>query len=439
MIKTTDNFISENIEIQKKDIKINKNYYFKYTNKKDLDISIQLKDIKKISLLSFSKKNNDDDLIISIQKNEDNYNIQTGNYIGKIIFNETEIEINSRFSDKFLERMLNFANDIYFDDVEVLGKETKKLDYAKFILYYLFLQKLEKAFLLGLPKEYITIKNHDLKLKGNIDINRFIKNDIPFKGKISSKSREQIPNQYIIDVLYKASSIIKNNKYSISFISNIYSYLKQTKSNQFVNKNIIQKSKQAKALKNPIFTPYKKVLNLAEMIITQNNIENKKATYQTFGFLVNVAELFEVYIYKLLRKEFSDWEVLHEPEISLYKNNFFGRDAKIIPDIVMKKGNKILVFDIKYKKMKFDYSDVDRSDFFQIHTYISYYQNQGNDVNVIGGGLLYPMEIEYNKTKAFSDNFLGNSKTKFFIDGIEIINDEIKEKEFIQRVRDLIG
>ena len=332
--------------------------------------------------------------------------------------------------------MLNFTNDIYFDDVEVLGKETQKLDYAKFILYYLFLQKLEKAFLLGLPKEYNTIKNHDLKLKGNIDINRFIKNDIPFKGKISSKSREQIPNQHIIDVLYKASTIIKNNKYSISFISNIYSYLKQIKSNQFVNKNIIQKSKQAKALKNPIFAPYKKILNLAEMIITQNNIENQKATYQTFGFLVNVAELFEVYIYKLLKKEFSEWEVLHEPEVSLYKNNFFGRDAKIIPDIVMKKDNKILVFDTKYKRMKFDYLDVDRCDFFQIHTYISYYQNQGYDV--IGGGLLYPMEIEYSKTEAFSDNFLGNNKTKFFIDGIEIINDEIKEKEFIQRIRNLI-
>lgn len=59
-------------------------------------------------------------------------------------------------------------------------------------------------------------------------INKFIKYDIPFQGKISSVSREQKEIQEIIDVLYKAVKIIdKKNKAFLKNISNIKTHLKQ--------------------------------------------------------------------------------------------------------------------------------------------------------------------------------------------------------------------
>ena len=61
-----------------------------------------------------------------------------------------------------------------------------------------------------------------------------------------------------------------------------------------------------------------------------------------------MAELFEIYMRKLLQKEFKDWSV-NSPKIELYKDKFFAR--KIIPDIVMSSGDKALVFDTKYKRM----------------------------------------------------------------------------------------
>jgi len=460
MIQTVDNYFSFDNDTN--------TYFFNFDNRKTQDnkdkkiikdkLHITLQDYQNKNNIFFSffndeekknLKNSDEELIISISKQEENYTAKTGNYIGKFRYKGIEIDIKSRFSNLFLTRMLNFANDVYLDDVSVFKAEEKKskeLDYSKFVIYHLFIQRLEKAFLLGLPKAYRTINHHDMKLKGKIDINRFIKHNIPFQGKISSSSREQREIQEIIDVLYKAVKIIEKNEFSTKNISHIKTHLKQHRSNKFVSNETINKALQSKALQNPIFSPYKKVLEYAKLIIDGSNIEEKKnADNQTYGFLINVAELFEIYITKLLLKEFSEWSI-SSPTIELYKNNFFSR--KIIPDIVMQKDNKVLVFDTKYKRMKFDgknqygAGDVDRTDFFQINTYMSYYHNKG--FKVIAGGLLYPMEEVYNKNACLSNTWLGNHDTKFVVDGIELLKAKsrkgiiCREKRFIERVKALI-
>jgi len=313
----------------------------------------------------------------------------------------------------------------------------------------MFVQNLEKAFLLGLPKSYKNVSHHEMKLKGKIAINRFIKYDIPFQGKISSVSREQKEIQEIIDVLYIAIKIIdKNNKAFSKNISHIKTHLKQHRSNQYVSNQTFNKAFTCKALLNPIFASYKKVLEYARYIINSNTIEEKNdGKQETYGFIVNVAELFEIYITKLLQKEFPSWRV-DSPKIPLYETMFYSR--KIIPDIVMTRGNDVMVFDTKYKRMKMKgkdqngAGDVDRNDFFQINTYMSYYHNQG--LYVKAGGLLYPIEVKFESQKCYSNNWLGNSNTKFIIDGIDLSNkdsltmtDILKsENIFIERIHELI-
>jgi 5-methylcytosine-specific restriction enzyme subunit McrC len=58
--------------------------------------------------------------------------------------------------------------------------------------------------------------------------------------------------------------------------------------------------------------------------------------------------------------------------------------------------------------------DVDREDFFQIHTYMAYY-NGKQEHNLKLGGLLYPIEAEYKNNKYPS---MLHDKTQFIVDGI---------------------
>ncbi len=469
MIQTVDNYYLSNLEKKsKKEIENAHGYYAYYDNnlkKSEENLSITLKDYQDEkypdnTFFSFFKdedkidSKNEDDLIISIKKDGDNYLAQTGNYVGKFKWDGLEIDIKSRFSTVFLERMLNFANNVFLDDVSVSGKDSKnELDISKYIIYYMFVQNLEKAFLLGLPKAYRSITHHEMKLKGKIDINRFIKHDIPFQGKVSSVSREQKEIQEIIDVLFKAVKIIdKSKKFSLKNISHIKTHLKQNRSNKYVSNETINKALKSKALQNPIFSPYKKVLEYAKFIINVDNIEqNKDGKNNTYGFLINVAELFEIYVTKLLAKEFPDWHV-SSPKIELYDSPSMFYQRKIIPDIVMIKDKDVIVFDTKYKKMLFrgryeNGGDVDRNDFFQINTYMSYYKNHIEKYNVKIGGLLYPMEKEVNPNICHSEQWFGNSDSKFIIDGIGLstINNNSKmndiskfEDEFIERIRELL-
>jgi len=463
MIYTTDNYtIDRPIEVIRQSADrekiLNNKQYFCIANKnpKELFVSLGKYKIGKENILFtfIEEKEQDDELIIVIEKRNNHYVARTGNFIGRFTYDGLQIDIRSRFPDTFLQRMLNYANDVYLDDMSLFeAKEEKNLeiDYSKYVLYYMFIQKLEKAFLLGLPKTYTTVYHHEMKLKGNIHINRFIKHDIPFKGKISSVSREQREIQEIIDVLYKAVSIIDKEKqtFSTKNISHIKTHLKQYRSKQYISNVVIQQAINSKALQNPIFSPYKSVLEYAKLIIESSTLrEKEKESKQTFGFLVNVANLFEIYLYKLIQKEFLDWKVEHEPNIELYPNNFYER--KIKPDIVMIRDKQVIVFDAKYKRMLFrgrkkNIWDVDRDDFFQIHTYMSYYQNKGYEV--LAGGLLYPMEGEFTQNDCYSENWLGNDKTSFIVDGIDLYmigNDstmlDIKKKEdaFIVRLKRLI-
>ena len=153
--------------------------------------------------------------------------------------------------------------------------------------------------------------------------------------------------------------------------------------------------------------------------------------------------MFEIYITKLLQKEFSDWYV-ESPKIELYSTPQMFYQRKIIPDIVMKKASDVLVFDTKYKKMtmqgknKNGAGDVDRNDFFQINTYMSYYQNHPDKYNVKIGGLLYPIEKSFkeNKDICHSQTWFGNLNSKFIVDGIDLSDlKEDNENKFASIVK----
>lgn len=442
-IKTTDNSC---IEIDQKSSKIQ-------------DFDLYFEDfIKNGNFFSFF---NDDDKILSKNaKNpiisvrtidKDKKQITSGNYIGKIFYDNLEVEINSRFGKKFLERMLNFANDVFVDDVSIYQDVKNESNISEFILFYIFVQKLEKSFLIGLPKNYQSKKYNDLRFKGNIDMVEFIKHNIPLKAKVATKTREQIEDVHIINVLYKALQVIeKKNSSFLKNVRHIKTYLVQNKSEHCFIKESLNKAFSSKALRNQNYQNYKELLKYAKMIIESENFTSKnKNDQKSYSFIINIAELFEIYISKLLRNKFEEY-MLDSPKLEIYKNSFYKR--YIIPDIVLSKDDNYIIFDTKYKKMTMEgksqngMGDLDRNDLFQIHTYMGYYQKIGK---VLLGGLLYPMQ-NFNEEKCHSENSILSDEYQFIVDGIfledsqnsdkEITLEYIiqKEEQFIKRIKKLL-
>lgn len=377
------------------------------------------------------KRNEDDALILALtEEAEAGWVAQTGNYVGRFTYHKHHFEIRSRFGDAFMQRMLNFSNDIYIDHwtspAERIG--AGKTDYARALIFMMFVKALEKAYLLGLPKAYRSIRHHEPVVRGRIDIPRFVREDLPFAGRVASVAREQLPSQPIIDVLAKAIQVVDRSGGAemLLRIAHVRTQLLNLRRNKAPDAAAIRQANADKALANPIFAPYRKVLHLAEVIIRLDSARDAPdGNTAMAGLLVNVAELFEIYVGKLLALHFPEWSV-SSPAIRLHAGRFYERS--IIPDIVMahNDGRRVVVLDTKYKRMNFlgggryGMGDVDREDFFQIATYMSHFEHRPGKQLVLGG-LLYPLAEEPDIQRCH-DGWMGGETPRFIVDGIAVPN-----------------
>ena len=89
---------------------------------------IKSKDNKFFSFKKDNENENTDDLILDIYREGTEYKGRSGNFVGIFNYGSNTINITSRFSNEFLLRMLNFANDIYLNDISISGDFKKKDD-----------------------------------------------------------------------------------------------------------------------------------------------------------------------------------------------------------------------------------------------------------------------------------------------------------------------
>jgi len=395
-----------------------------------------------------SKKNSDENenLIFKIvTKNGEKY-LQTGNMIGEFYFKLTEktihtITIGLRFdkdgSTNILEYLLNYANAIYPNRVDFSTKEDDKKkksnNIIKILLSNLFTHSLSKAFVMGLPTEYQDILENDYSVRGRIDLNRLISQELPFKGKTPCVRHERVVVNSIAIVLLKAINIIQH-QVDVDFpnLSKVKSTLKQSNISNIISVNDIREALNHRVLQHPSFYEYKNTIYLATLILKgfkTPKIDEIRGLY--YGYLVDISKIWENYLVKLIGQHINTpWEVESEPELKLFKNrpDFKNTFANVMrPDIVVKNEalKKIMVFDAKFKQSQY----FNREDYYKTVSYVSYYQNRG--WTVILSGQIYP-DINLKETNE-NVGFL-DSEVDFGFFGINLIGVNNLKKTFVERI-----
>lgn len=361
------------------------------------------------------------------------------------------LSITPRFGTPFLCHMLE---EIYnFKMPESAMQNGEGVVWNKFyqlILRQLWIAKFAKADKYGLPRHTVKRTHQGLQIRGHLNVRKSI---LPFftKKEVVSEYREKEVDDMIGRIVYKAYDILADKETGLrnlppqvqESINNLYSryHGEQIKITEHDYQSIRYKS---------IYVSWKPLVDFSWQIIKHRGYNPEQSIdEQGYGLFFDMAEIWEAFLREILRREFPDWQV-SSPEITVYEGCFYER--RIIPDIVLSRGNDVLVFDAKWKRMNaerktVEWSDLDRSDFFQIHTYIQYYKTIGK--NVIAGGLLYPLSIEEFKPETmiasglFGEQSVG---TRFVVDGIAMKSNEIKDregfeksqKEFLERFSELL-
>lgn len=403
--------------------------------------------LEHINILSFRNTDfdNEQKLVYDVLKIGESYYIKTGLYVGYLYINGIKLEINTGYKNIFLKRMLNVANNIFFDNSEKnSGIEGDSDSFLSLILEYLFLTSFKNAFALGLPSVWQKQEEISFNIKGKVNLKKYISSNIISPGKISFFFKNRVFDQDIIDVLYLAfNSIGKENIGKIIKNGNRYhKELKSLYSGHMITNNKLEKICKKSSLNNPMFSKYKIVLKYAKYILKNKNIllNDDTGIKGISGFVLDVSELWEVYLANLIKNRFADFNVTSQVKLDLYNGTFFARQNS--PDIIMESNDKLIVIDAKFKKMRFRNQDVDRADLHQINSYTGYYTITNKDKLCLSC-LIYPSENNYEGDNNICNLYgLPEANSKLSIEYIKIgdsfENILLNENEFINRFNELI-
>ncbi|GJM17526.1 MAG: hypothetical protein DHS20C13_28530 [Thermodesulfobacteriota bacterium] len=367
-----------------------------------------------------------------------------GRFVGEAVFSSNNLEykitIKPRFGEKLLLRMLE---QIFNIRITSSASQTSKSEdwqhYIRRIIAFIWLQKLANSNLHGVPKVPVEKEFIGHVVRGRLKVRESLK-PLYQSDQVVSTYREKRIDSTIAQIIFQAYKILKTD-FDIGLVNIPDSA--QEAINQIhtsVQREIHISERDFRNIRyRDIYLSWKPVVDLSWDIVKKKQLSLKqKNGKQGFGFFIDMAEVWEQYLRSLLKRKLLPyrWKCTAEKLIA-YKGHFFQRE--LIPDLVFQKDNEVAIWDAKYKRMRGRSFDVDRSDFFQIHSYIQYHLNHKT---VRAGGLLYPISISPDFDDYRSPHLINDQGValNFSIDGIELSEEEEnmdyskQEDDFINRI-----
>ena len=296
----------------------------------------------------------------------------TGNIMGFIGYRDTKVRIHSRFeqadgNDYFLHYMLQkvFALNIF--DLKFHSDEESIFDF----LIYLFPAFLKRALRQGLYKEYQTRHYNDANVRGRIDVNRHLRLNLPFEGKVAYSTREYAYDNHVNQLIRHTIEYISGHPYcgdilqSDDLIKDAVTQIREATStyNQNDRRHVIDQN--VRPLYHPYFSEYRNLQRLCMQILRHEELKYGRNDDEIYGVLFDGAWLWEEYLNTILK----DCGFIH-PQNKLSKGRIYlfkDRTCPRYPDFY----KEDFVLDAKYKGYgNTEVQHVDGDDLHQVITYM---------------------------------------------------------------------
>ena len=346
--------------------------------------------------------------------------ISTGNIMGFVGVNGTQVDIISRFAktdgeDYFLHYMLQRVFAINLFDIKHTSSQQPIFDF----LLYLFPHFLKKALRQGLYKKYRRFEYNDSNIRGPIDVNRHIRENIPFRGTVAYSTREHTYDNEVTELIRHTIEYIKTHpmgngvlncdqetKNAVMTMNQATPSYNSRDRNRILNLNL-------RPVTHPYYSEYTALQKICVQILRHEAIKYGREKDKIYGVLFDGAWLWEEYLNAIFTK--ARLEITHaknktgENGIAIYKN---GKNC-YYPDFYRKTdvAETSFVLDAKYKHLAQDVVNISREDLFQMITYM-------HVLPARHCALLYPIELKESNTRAI----VPSSPRQLQGDGGEIID-----------------
>lgn len=328
--------------------------------------------------------------------------ISTGNIMGFVGVNDTQVDIISRFAktdgeDYFLHYMLQRVFAINLFDIKHTTSSQPIFDF----LLYLFPYFLKKALRQGIYKKYRRFEYNDSNIRGSIDVSRHIKDNIPFRGTVAYSTREHTYDNEVTELIRHTIEYIKTHpkgngvlncdqetKDAVMTMTQATPTYNTRDRNRIINLNL-------RPVTHPYYSEYTALQKICLQILRHEALKYGQEKDKIYGVLFDGAWLWEEYLGTIFAKARLD--ITHaknktgENGIAIYKN---GKKC-YYPDFYRKTdvAKTTFVLDAKYKHFAQDVVNIGRDDLFQMITYM-------HVLPARHCALLYPIELKESNTCA---------------------------------------
>lgn len=278
----------------------------------------------------------------------DGKELYTNSIVGFVGRNKTHLSIHSRFADDgkedfFLHYMLQKVAKINLFNLQHTMDEDSVFDF----LLYMFPVYLKKAVNQGIYKQYISKKYNDANIRGVIDVNRHIRYNEPFNGKVAYTTREYSYDNDITQLIRHTIEYIRKNKGGgdilnidadthqavAQIISSTPSYL-SNEVRTVINNNL-------RPIAHPYYSEYAPLQRLCLQILRHDELKYGQEENEIYGILIDAAWLWEEYLAQLLEGKYVHYLKDRGKRFYLFENF-----QQIIPDYLSL--DKTVVADAKY-------------------------------------------------------------------------------------------
>lgn len=325
--------------------------------------------------------NTDDDLIKVLGWNESNYMIETGNLVGYVSTNNFKITISSRFGNDFLKYLLCYTEGLLeVPETGTIGNDGM----YDWIMLFLWKSALQRAYRLGIPKQYVLQHEKLFTVKGNVDVLNYAVNKGK-DGKTLCHFYQYDYNNPVTQLISYTFSKIENKSLIKDCIQlkNTFDTCVEGK------KSSLSACLNTRPISNPYYSEYNKVISLSKNILRKRFGDITDSSNISSAFLFDMSMLFEYFIRKVLISGKLNLFFKNDESMTISRGLGRNDDRHLYPDIIIDRGNgDIEVYDVKYKHFDTRYG-VKREDLFQLHTYVSYLSNS---YKVTKCGIIYPQD-----------------------------------------------
>ncbi len=358
--------------------------------------------------------NYDGDTICDVE----NVKVKTGNLMGFVGLggnknHNTKLEIRSRFTensndngqDYFLHYMLEKVFRINLFDMNYSHSKNDGFD----LLFLIFPHLLKRALRQGIFRTYRTFQKNDAAVKGVIDINRHIKQNTPFNGKIAYRSREYSADNDITQLIRHTIEFLKQKDIGKSLLNSdndtkdaVKQIVAATDSSYCFQNRAKVIHNNLRPVNHPYYSGYKYLQQLCLLILRHQSMQYSQSNSPVYGILFDGAWLWEEYLATILcNPKLGNQKFKHPTNkdkkggIKLFDNSNTGEEdfakcyRRIYPDFYKPNSkddeflkNDGIILDAKYKHLE---NGLIRDDLYQIISYM-------HTMKIPCGGFIYPIK-----------------------------------------------